>query len=71
MKRTLLAVSLAVAFGAVPAAFAQTSTPPDANTVTAPNVSDGSDANSTGVLLPAGSSNAVPVPFAPPAVVKP
>jgi outer membrane receptor protein involved in Fe transport len=43
MKRTLLALSLAVAFGAASAAFAQTSPTPDTSTVTAPNASDGND----------------------------
>jgi len=47
MKRTLLALSLAVAFGAAPAAFAQTSSAPDTSTVAAPAASDGSDANTT------------------------
>ncbi|KLD62997.1 TonB-dependent receptor [Dyella japonica] len=48
MKRSLLAVSLAVAFGAVPAAYAQTSSTPDTSTVNAPTATDGSDANATG-----------------------
>jgi outer membrane receptor protein involved in Fe transport len=56
MKRSLLAVSLAVAFGAIPAAYAQTSSTPDTSTVNAPTASDGSDTSSTGVTRnqPAG-----------------
>lgn len=48
MKRSLLAVSLAVAFGAVPAAYAQTSSTPDTSAVNAPTATDGSDAGATG-----------------------
>ncbi|AIF46701.1 TonB-dependent receptor [Dyella japonica] len=44
MKRTLLAASLVVAFGAVPAAFAQTSPTPDTSNVATPNTSGGGDA---------------------------
>jgi len=47
MKRTLLAASLAVAFGVVPAAYAQTSPTPDASAVAAPNTSDGNDVGAT------------------------
>lgn len=56
MKRSLLAVSLAVALGAIPAAYAQTSSTPDTSTVDAPAASDGSDTGSTGVTRnqPAG-----------------
>lgn len=56
MKRTLLALSLAVAFGAVPAAYAQTSPTPDTSTVDTPAASDGSDTGSAGVTRnqPAG-----------------
>jgi outer membrane receptor protein involved in Fe transport len=56
MKRSLLAVSLAVAFGAFPAAYAQTSSTPDTSTVNAPTPTDGSDVGSTGVTRnqPAG-----------------
>ena len=56
MKRSLLAVSLAVAFGALPAAYAQTSSPPDTSTVNAPTATDGGDTSSSGVTRnqPAG-----------------
>ncbi|QNJ99857.1 TonB-dependent receptor [Dyella telluris] len=48
MKRTLLAASLAVAFGVVPAAFAQTRSTPDTSNVVAPGATDGNDAAGTG-----------------------
>ncbi|HET6552164.1 MAG TPA: TonB-dependent receptor [Dyella sp.] len=47
MKRSLLALSLAVALGAVPAAFAQTSPTPDTSTVATSAASDGNDADTT------------------------
>src|SRR5689334_1657638 len=47
MKRSLLALSLAVALGAVPVAFAQTTNPTDASDV-APADAGGSDAAASG-----------------------
>ncbi|WP_426270031.1 TonB-dependent receptor domain-containing protein [Dyella kyungheensis] len=47
MKRTLLALSLAVAFGAVPTAFAQTSPTPDTSNVAPSGATDGNDAGTT------------------------
>lgn len=47
MKRSLLALSLAVALGTGPAALAQTASP-DNSVVAAPGASDGNDGNATG-----------------------
>lgn len=47
MKRTLLALSLAVALGAAPAVFAQTAATPDTSTVAPSSSGGGSDTDST------------------------